>query len=146
MRKLIKWIRRLLKSDSIQTPKQKARQIVEIVERLKKAVDSKEVEALINIIPGEWDNSLVISLRYIFGAILKAVGVSKSSTPHIAVEEAIKVMQGLNKPERNSKYKQIATGMLLTETTISERIADEMVEKEYQKLKSELQMQNSFHI
>lgn len=134
LRKIFLDLAESLKSKDPLTEKAKA--AVLALQRLKLAVNSRKIDALTDIIPGSWDNAAVLALRYVLGAILKAVGVSPVADPVAAAKYAVTNLIALPVEDQNSKYKQIAVALLLSETTVSELSANEIIETEYQKIKA----------
>lgn len=116
--------------------REKVRKIIQVVENLKKGVDSSEALLLTRIIPGEWDGELRFRISFILAQVLLALQLSQTHVTYNGVKQAAQIMEGMGREDRNLYYKAIAGEMTSRILKIDYDAASSLAEEEYQKFKS----------
>lgn len=128
-----------------QTLKEKIRAIMLVLQRVKIGLDNPYLAHVIDFIPGDWADDAVEKLRVIFTSVLLRLKVVQNNEFSTIGTQTVQALSRLSKEDRNKKYAEIATQMVLLAGYIrSEQAAKIIVENEYQELKAEGFNQESF--
>ncbi len=104
--------------------RQKVRDVVLIVQKLKQAIDSKEVFFIATVIPGKWDDVARHKLSVLLGTVLKELKLIQNIG--VVLKDETKELS------QSRPFNEIAGTLLSKQTGVSVDLAKEQVELEYQ--------------
>lgn len=115
--------------------REKVKKIIQVVENLKKGIDSEEALLITRIIPGEWDGELRFKISFVLAQVLMALHLSQTHVTYNGVKQAGNILKDMDTDGRNLYYKAIAADMTARMLKVDYDAAADMAEEEYQKFK-----------
>lgn len=110
--------------------------IIEIVNKIKDAVNSDTATLIVAIIPGHTDDKILQCIREWLPTILRAAGLTNNVfSTNMALQDSIKTLKEVNSNDRAGYYKRISGELYTNFSGLPFEMANDQIQEEYKRLK-----------